>query len=386
MKKLLCLFLAFLFFCSCGPKQDEVERYMEDGVEIIVNHLEPYKIKGEPSTLHLEEEFTIDTEKDEIAKVGLTDIQGFDVGSEQNIYFFKPFRSHSKEDLIYMFDSEGKFITSFLIKGQGPGEVQRPSYQRITSRGEIPIVDAYACKFLLFDSKGSLINQVYIDSDIAAIGYVVPLENGNYLARRIDREPSKIGRESSGEYVNLILSIFNSQFEEMKEIDRFKRDQRIRNPYLLPIIFWAVSNGNIYIGNSERGYEIWAFDLNGNLLKKIKKKYKPVKFPNEIKEKYRKRKLNFPDYEPPFQCMSFTDDDGRLFVMTFEKGENPKEYLFDIFNSDGVFIGRTSLDVYVRRATLIFPLYAKAKNKRLYCLREKESGYKKLVVYKMRWE
>ena len=147
-----------------------------------------------------------------------------------------------------------------------------------------------------------------------------------------------------------------------------------------------MSNGNIYIGNSERGYEIWVFDLNGNLLKKIKKNYKPVKFPNEIKEKYRGRGLNSPDYEPPFQCMSFTDDDGRLFIMTFEKGENPKEYIFDIFSSNGAFIGRASLDVFVRRATLIFPLYAKAKNKRLYCLREKESGYKELAVYKMNWE
>jgi len=27
-----------------------------------------------------------------------------------------------------------------------------------------------------------------------------------------------------------------------------------------------------------------------------------------------------------------------------------------------------------------------AKNDRLYCVKEKESGYKELVVYKMRWE
>ena len=55
---------------------------MEDGVEVIVNHLEPYKIKGEPSTLHLEEKFTLDTERDEIAEIGLTDTQDFDVDSD----------------------------------------------------------------------------------------------------------------------------------------------------------------------------------------------------------------------------------------------------------------------------------------------------------------
>jgi len=53
-------------FLYCGQKQQEIERYIEDGVEVIVNHLEPYKIKGKPTNLILEEEFTIDTEKDDI--------------------------------------------------------------------------------------------------------------------------------------------------------------------------------------------------------------------------------------------------------------------------------------------------------------------------------
>ncbi|MFX0212313.1 MAG: hypothetical protein ACFFDT_40445, partial [Candidatus Hodarchaeota archaeon] len=113
--------------------------------------------------------------------------------------------------------------------------------------------------------------------------------------------------------------------------------------------------------------EILVFDLDGNLIKKIKKEHRPGN-------------------QPPFQCLFFIDDDGRLFIMTFEKGENPKECIFDIFNSDGVLVARKSLDVYVRNGTLIQPLYAQSKNNRLYCLREKESGFKELVVYIMKWE
>lgn len=74
----------FCFFPSC-KKQEQVERYMEDGVEVVVNPLELYKIKGEPSTLFLEEIFTIDTERDDVAEVGLTDIWSVDVDSEGNI-------------------------------------------------------------------------------------------------------------------------------------------------------------------------------------------------------------------------------------------------------------------------------------------------------------
>jgi len=69
MKKLIYLILVLTLFLFCGTKQEKVEKIMEDGVEVVLNHLEPYKIKGEPFTLHIEEEFTIDTEKDEIAEL-----------------------------------------------------------------------------------------------------------------------------------------------------------------------------------------------------------------------------------------------------------------------------------------------------------------------------
>jgi len=71
--------------------------------------------------------------------------------------------------------------------------------------------------------------------------------------------------------------------------------------------------------------------------------------------------------------------------MTFEKGKNQNEYMFDIFNSYGVFIARKSLDVYVERFTGNFPLYAKVKKNRLYCLKKKDRGYKELAVYRMNW-
>ena len=46
---LFFLFLAMtLFFISCGPKEDSVERIIEDGVEVVINRLEPHTIKGEP--------------------------------------------------------------------------------------------------------------------------------------------------------------------------------------------------------------------------------------------------------------------------------------------------------------------------------------------------
>ena len=89
-----------------------------------------------------------------------------------------------------------------------------------------------------------------------------------------------------------------------------------------------------------------------------------------------------PEYWPAFNEL-FACDTGMLFVMTYEKSKNPREFIYDIFNPDGIFIGKLTLGNY---GGMYYALPVKAKNKRLYCILEKESGFKELVVYKMRWE
>ena len=132
--------------------------------------------------------------------------------------------------------------------------------------------------------------------------------------------------------------------------------------------------------------------MEGNLVKKIRKEYNPADVPNEFKESWLanigryKDRLVFPDKMPPFHYF-FLDDEGRLYVKTYEKGPNKDEYIHDIFNTDGIFIARKSMAGYGR---WIYPALsinrAKAKNHRFYCIREKENGYKELVVYRMKWE
>jgi hypothetical protein len=94
------------------------------------------------------------------------------------------------------------------------------------------------------------------------------------------------------------------------------------------------------------------------------------------------QKIYFPENWYPFHSF-FTDDKGRLYVMTYEPGVNPGEYIYDIFNEDGIFIARRSMNVYYQGYGR---LYAKAKKDHLYCVQEKQSGYKQLVVYRMIWK
>ena len=88
MKKLLIVFSLIVLLCfsfSC-QKQEQVERFMEDGEEVVVNHVEPYKIKGEPSSLIFEKEISIDMERDDIANIGLTNIRYFDADDLTSLF------------------------------------------------------------------------------------------------------------------------------------------------------------------------------------------------------------------------------------------------------------------------------------------------------------
>ena len=374
------LILSLFFYC--GPKQEKVEKYMEDSVEVVVNHIEPYKIKGEPSTFTLEEELTIDTEKDDIAETGLTDIWSFDVDSEGYIYLLN---RRSNENFIFKFDREGNFVTSFGYKGQGPGELENSMYLRVIPLDEIITVDPHR-KLVVFNQDGSFKEQIefqvlYIEA--------LPLENGNFLVKKRIRYPNSKYQEWS-------LVLLNTELEEIKELDRYKRPNfTIGEELVYPLhgSVHCISGVQIYVGNTEKGYEIWVYDFEGNLKRKIKKDYRPVEVPEEMKKEIMKQfgdpraadlRYSFRKHCLPFQYF-FTDDEGHLFVMTYEKSEILGEYMYDVFNADGLFISRISLG----NANFLMQWnikFATAKNKRLYCLKEKENGYKELVAYKMRWE
>jgi hypothetical protein len=121
MKKFAVFFLILFIFSFCGPKYKKVEKIIEDEVEVVLNHLEPYKIKGESGNLLLENEFSIDTENEDMLKIGLTDIETFDVDQDGNIFVI---RWRTTENYLFKFDSKGNFIKSFMRFGQGPGEIE----------------------------------------------------------------------------------------------------------------------------------------------------------------------------------------------------------------------------------------------------------------------
>ena len=47
MKDTICLISTLILSSFCGQQKEQIEKFVEDGVEVVINHIEPYKVGGE---------------------------------------------------------------------------------------------------------------------------------------------------------------------------------------------------------------------------------------------------------------------------------------------------------------------------------------------------
>jgi hypothetical protein len=382
MKKVATLSIVISLVICCGPKQEKVERTIEDGVEVVINHLEPYQI-GEKSMLRLEEILKIDTEDDNISNLGIPDIYGFVVNSLGEIFILRTVTGEG--DCIFKFDENGKFIKSFGPQGQGPGEFQNPHHVALDNKENILVLDLGRQALLKFDKDG-----VFIETYRGIEGISVSSNPGANLLV-LDK---LLAPENGQPLYSSSLKLMNPDLEVLQVIDELKIEVMNAGKMraIEPLFYWSTSDENIYVANGKRGYEIWVYDSNGKLIRKIRKEYRQTPVSETYKEKFLKRipegarealrdTLYFPEYLPPFQSLT-ADDDGTLLVMTYEEGDRRGEFMCDIFNKDGVFIGRKSLNIWVWEGHL----WARMSADKFYSLQEKANGYKALYVYRMSWE
>lgn len=373
---------------SCSPKQDQVEKIIEDGVEVVLNRNIPLNSENNKNEIIISELFTIDTEDPDTTALGLTDIgqfmggDCFDIDKNGNIFLLC---LQNPEHFIYKFDSQGQFLFALGREGQGPGEfsqqIRLNIYTNSFGREEIVVTDESNRKFLRLDLQGNVIEEKKTDSALLSVN---PLPNGNYLVfRRIF--------DAEGKYLAVYpLSLADSEFNILKELD----SQKIPNPMAgemlkgtYHVFSWCVSDQKIYTGFQERGYDIYVYDFDGNIIRKIRKEFTPVPISEDHKKKFMaqfenpmfddiRKKIYFPDYMPAYHAF-FCDDKGGIFVMSYEKGINPTDFIYDIFDGKGILTGRIPLRIHQDEAGV----YAKITSDRLYALEEKESGYKRLAVY-----
>lgn len=380
MNKIPPLILLFFTLFACTSNVGKVDKIQEDGVEVIINHVKPYSARQKQTTFSVNELFSIDTERNDLVQLGFSDIHSFDLDSEGNIYCLD---QRSESDVIFKFANQGKFISSFARKGQGPGEIQAPSGLRISGNDLLSVTDILK-KVLLFNTNGTLEKEIPIDTNFVIVN---PITNGNFCVFW------KGGADKDNRYFQEKLSLFNAQFEEIQLLDVLEIKKASEGlSGIDPVLFWQISDDRIFVGNEQRGYEILVFDFEGTLLRKIRKEFDPVDIPEEFKRKILsniaddsplKAQIVFPDHFAPFHSF-FADDEGRLFVATYEKSENGVDSVCDVFDEEGVFMSRVNLPLIRDGAPFAAP--AIIKRGKLYYLEEKNSGFKILKACTARWE
>jgi hypothetical protein len=325
------------------------------------------------SSLQVEKNVLIDFKSDAIIKLGIADIRGFDIDSRRNI-FISVFRG---ENCVYKFDPKVSFLLAFARKGQGPGEMPIAKSLNVNEHDQILILDVAKQKLIFFNDRGELFKEMPLPPRIARL---IPLKDGNYLVATIPP------RERPSPFYHIAcLSLYDSDLKEIKQLEQLKLPNGPGASYWMP---WE---DRIFVGSEERGYEIWVYDLQGNLIRKIKKEYKPVYMAEDVrlawKSAYERLKqvtqtpedFKVPEHWPPFDAF-FIDEGGRLFVRTYEEGPIKGEYIHDIYGPDGIFIGRKSLDLSFDREYE----YAKLKNGHIYGFSQRELGFEQFAVYRIR--
>jgi hypothetical protein len=379
MRKALILALFFIVALSCSQKEPQVEKILEDGVEVVINHLEPYTLSMEKTISVLEEECVIDLENPAITDIGLYDIDVFGVDSMGNIYLMI---MRAQANHIFKFTRDGDFVKAFGQNGNGPGELSRPLHIWVTPEDEIFVADAGNTKLAYYGTDGEFLRERSLKS-VVAITH--PLTNGNFVTFGM------IMPEEGQDYLEYPLNLCDENLEIIQALETFRLEnfrvtKRIRGTQ--PGFGFATSSDRIYTVNEERGYEVYVHNLDGNLVRKIRKEFNPVKISEDAKKlaldrlnEFQRQYTYFPETYPPCRSL-FSDNQGRLFVVTYEPGENPDENMVDVFNTEGAFIGRVSWNIFQGNT----PINAFIKSERLYCIQEKPSGYKQFVVEKLTWK
>jgi hypothetical protein len=379
MRKVLILGLFLILGLGCSQKEPQVEKIVEGGVEVVFNHLEPYTLVEEKTSVALEEACVIDLEDPGITDIGLYDIHVFGVDSTGNIYLMV---MQTQTNHIFKFTSNGDFVRAFGLNGSGPGELSRPLHIWVTQEDEVFVADAGNTKLVFYDTEGELLKEKPLKS-VVAITH--PLTNGNFVTFGM------IMPEEGQDYLEYPLNLCDDNLEIIQALETFRLEnfrvtKRIRG--IQPGFGFATSSDRIYTVNEERGYEVHIHDLEGNLVRKIKKEFSPVEISEDAKKRalerlneFQQQYTYFPENYPPFRSL-FPDDEGRLFVVTYEQGDNPGENMVDVFNAEGAFFGRVSWNILHGNT----PIAALLRSERLYCLQEKPSGYKRFIVNKLAWK
>lgn len=388
MRKGLFIFslIIFLVLSACSKKPENAT-----GIEIIdgIKYVHNTEIPLHPNkTVAFEEDLSIGGE-DDTGNIVLFRPSRFLVDQDENIYI-----TDRQDQVIKVFDPNGKYMWTIGAKGEGPGEFRSVGYQTFLPDGRLLVMDSRSRRISIFDSSGEFLEsyqwkkqlgrlQLATDSSCIVSEYFFegdnPLEERKLYIKEYDFKGNEI--RSFGEFVP----------QEMKIHAERNIVFGLGVPHSPQSIFASDQKQQCLYHCLNDKYIIEVFDKIGKVFKKIDRPYEPVPFTSKDAEKFRagyERSQN-EDMKRMAKNMAMpkiknitsrmlVDDLGNLWVQTYEQKEDEDRTFtaYDIFNADGYYEAKVWID---KSPSLLL------KEKMYRMETDEETGYRFLKRYRVIW-
>lgn len=356
---ILCL--AFLASCKAATAwKGSIETV--DGVQIVRNPKAPMYPEG---ALELREDLSIGVAEGAEEYMFIR-LRGLAVDNQGAIYALD-----QRKPRIDVFSDAGTHLRSIGRKGQGPGEFQNPFFISLSPAEELMVGEMG--RFSYFDRSGIFLRSR--DNSVQPFAFVKFLANGDVVGTRMVME------EKNPRY-EVVLS---GPELEAKSVLAFSRmpDPSVKYNLFGNVIRWDISGGKeIVCGSEGESYRLDLFDAAGRVVRRIYKDYDPVPVTDLDVDRQMKRhgfqsrdEVSFPSYLPPIWWI-YADEDGRIYVSTWQKDPSSGISLFNIFDPEGRYL----CDSRIPGEPIVF------KNGKLYAIVEDADGIQYIKRYRLTWK
>lgn len=359
---------AFLFCLGCRERPAGWAGTIEerDGVVVVRNPAAPVH---DGQVVTFEEELSIgqDTGQEEYL---FARVNGMGVDDNGHIYVID-----GRDALIRVFDGNGGFLRTIGRKGQGPGEFEMPVHVQVTEDGELFVGD-YAMRAFFFSLDGRFIRQKAMPRPV----WPVKLDSHGGLVGIEIAAPPPLGGKT--------IRIYDPDFKPLLVIAVEEPGARGLFDIGKPSCYCAVASDDRIIWGDSSEYVLHVLDPQAEPVRKILKTHQPQRISASDRETYENRyaeplkagmKIAFRDHYPAFSGI-FTDDEGRIFVRTYEKADSQDSLLyFDVFDADGVYLAKVLPNVNLDQRSVW-------KNRKLYTVETSPEGFPVIKRHAVNWQ
>jgi len=345
----------------------KVKIQTEDGMTVVRNPKNPVPQPGGPSKLLLKEDLVIGKEAGESGYL-FAGLRSVGVDDRENIWTL------DWQDIkIRIFDKNGKLISTFGKKGQGPSELQSPSRMAVTGDGTGAILDLNKIAFYAVD--GRCRKEI---STARTNPFRIKIDGKGFIyLDSMDMRKTKV----------LTLTKFDPELNPIAVVASYEEPLvwGVADPFLTILYFHGTKDGRL-IWLVTKKYEFHVLDSGGKPVRKIVKDFTPLKITADeqqriLKERYAdipyKLKIEFPEAYPPVEYF-LGDDEDRLYARTHEE-DGRGGLWYDVFDTEGRCFTRFALP----KEEMAFII---KKNKLYVLISENEEGIPLVKRYAMEWK